>query len=40
MIPGAVVVVIVQSVPITTDVLSSNPAQCEVYNIICDKVCQ
>ena len=40
MIPGAVVVVIVQSVPITTDVLSSNPAQGEVYNIICDKVCQ
>ena len=30
-----------QSVPITTDVVSSNLDQGEVYNIIiCDKVCQ
>ena len=31
-----------QSVPITTDVVSSNIDQGEVYNIInlCDKVCQ
>jgi hypothetical protein len=28
-----------QLVPITTNVVSSNPAQGEVYNII-DKVCQ
>ena len=30
-----------QSVPITTDVVSSNLDQGEVYNItLCDKVCQ
>ena len=31
-----------QSVPITTNVVTSNPAQmrCTWYNITCDKVCQ
>ena len=29
-----------QSVPITTDVVGSTPAQGDVYNVICDKVCQ